>query len=303
MIWPSQSVFAIDGLHSWILQVHARIVVVGALLVTVGHMLLLGPVELRRWDRRGARWGPTDWVVVAVAGRRIAIVARQHGRRWGRRKAAACPQHGHRSGIVDAGQDVRDGVRGRPTGVAAQGRLSGWRRLAVIDSLQRVMVPAVAVRVRGINGVVQRVRIDHGRLSRRSRRQLVHVVMVDVVVWRVAQFVPQDTRDRTDAGHVRLVADALAEQSIADLPGENSRVLLLQLANIVDDLGRGHAWLRSPNGPRQDRPRLVIARQDFRHAAMADPQLPRNITRPDPQACQFDDLHPRLIRQGPSIDK
>lgn len=123
-------------------------------------------------------------------------------------------------------------------------RLS-WRQLAVIGGrLHRVVRVGrgVPVRVCWVNGVVERVRIDDRRLAPRSRRQLMVVVMVmHVRVRQVSQFIAQDAGDRTDTGHVRFVADVLAEKTIADLPGEDARVLLLQLAYVID-----HLWCGDP---------------------------------------------------------
>lgn len=116
-----------------------------------------------------------------------------------------------------------------------------------------------------------------------------------------AQLVPQNPRDRADARHVVLVADALGEQTVADLPGEDARVLLLQLADVCDDFGRRDARLRAADRSRQNRARLVIARQYLGHAAVADAQLPRYITRTDPQARQLHDTQPRLVWQGPPV--
>lgn len=73
-------------------------------------------------------------------------------------------------------------------------------------------------------------------------------MMMNMGVRQVAQLVAQDARDRTDAGHVRLVADVLAQQTIADLPRENTGILLLQLSDVVDHLRGGHSRLRPSDG-------------------------------------------------------
>lgn len=110
------------------------------------------------------------------------------------------------------------------------------------------------MRVRGIDRVVQGVGVHDGRLSPGARRQLMVVVMVMMCVRmrQVAQFVAQDARDGADTGHVCLVADVLAQQTVPDLPRKDARVLLLQLANVVDHFGGGHTWLGTANGSRQN---------------------------------------------------
>ena len=61
-----------------------------------------------------------------------------------------------------------------------------------------------------------------------------------------------------DGGDVVLVADAVGEQLVSDLPGEDARVLHLQLLDEVDHLGRGHPRLAPPDGAGQDGTRLVV---------------------------------------------
>lgn len=48
-----------------------------------------------------------------------------------------------------------------------------------------------------------------------------------VLVPQTAELVPQDARNRTNTGNIRFVANSLAEQSISDFPGKDSRVSLL----------------------------------------------------------------------------
>ncbi len=64
--------------------------------------------------------------------------------------------------------------------------------------------------------------------------------------------------DAGDAGHVLLVADALGQQAVSDLPGEHGRVLLLVLADGVHD-GRGrHLGLAAPDDASLEVARLVV---------------------------------------------
>lgn len=62
----------------------------------------------------------------------------------------------------------------------------------------------------------------------------------------------------THAGDVVVVADALGQQPVADLPGEDRRTLALELGDLVHHgLGR-HPGLGAADGARLDRPRLVV---------------------------------------------
>jgi len=47
----------------------------------------------------------------------------------------------------------------------------------------------------------------------------------------------------------------------------------------------------------------VVAGQDFRDAAVADPELPRDVARPDPELGQLDDPDPDVVGQGPAVDE
>ena len=49
-----------------------------------------------------------------------------------------------------------------------------------------------------------------------------------------------DPVDRADGGNIVLVADALLEEPISDLPGEYAGVLLLVVLDLRDHVGRGH---------------------------------------------------------------
>lgn len=124
-----------------------------------------------------------------------------------------------------------------------------------------------------------------------------------VLVTQTAQLVPQDPRDGAHTGHIRLVADSLAEQSIADLPGKDAGIPLLQFPDVVDHLGRGHPRLGSSNGSWQDGARLMIPGQDLGHTAVAHSQLAGYVAGSDAQAGQLHDPHPGRIRQRTPIDE
>jgi hypothetical protein len=64
--------------------------------------------------------------------------------------------------------------------------------------------------------------------------------------------------DTGNAGNVLLVADALREQPVPDLPGEHGGVLLLVLADSVHHRGCGHLGLAPADDARLEVPGLVI---------------------------------------------
>lgn len=67
--------------------------------------------------------------------------------------------------------------------------------------------------------------------------------------------------DAGHAGHVLLVADPLGQKSIADLPGEHCRILLLVLADGVHHGWGRHLGLAAPDHARLEVARLVVAAQ------------------------------------------
>jgi hypothetical protein len=63
---------------------------------------------------------------------------------------------------------------------------------------------------------------------------------------------------RTYAGDGVVVADALGQEAIADLPSEDGRTLSLVVGYLGDHAGRRHSRFRASDSPRFDRPGLVI---------------------------------------------
>ena len=61
-----------------------------------------------------------------------------------------------------------------------------------------------------------------------------------------------------DTGDIFLVADALGQESVTNLPGEHGGILALVVGNGVDDVGRGHLRLASANHTSLEAPRFVI---------------------------------------------
>ena len=66
----------------------------------------------------------------------------------------------------------------------------------------------------------------------------------------------------THTGHVVGVADSLAEETVPDLPGEDAGTLPLVVGDLVHHARRRHARLRTADGTRLDRARLVIPTED-----------------------------------------
>lgn len=90
-----------------------------------------------------------------------------------------------------------------------------------------------AVRGGGAADLARRRRVRVGREADRVVEVLVDVLRVRQ---QAADLAAQDAADAADGGHVELVADAVREQPLADLPREDARVLLLQLADVSDHL-------------------------------------------------------------------
>ena len=65
-----------------------------------------------------------------------------------------------------------------------------------------------------------------------------------------------------------VVADAVSEQLVPDLPGEDGGTLLLVPPDLVDHLVGGNAGLRTPDRLRPDRTGFVVTTQDLGHTAV-----------------------------------
>lgn len=118
-----------------------------------------------------------------------------------------------------------------------------------------------------------------------------------------SDLVPEDPGDGGDGGDVVLVADAVRQELVPDLPGEHPGVLHLEVLDEVDHLGRGHPGLAAPDGSGQDGARLVVPGQDLGDAAVGHPELPGDVAGSDAQLGQLDDPDPDVVGQGPAVDK
>ena len=72
----------------------------------------------------------------------------------------------------------------------------------------------------------------------------------------------------THAGYVVVSADALSQQSVSDLPGEDGRTLPLVGGDLPHHCLRGYSRFTPPYGPGPDGARLVVAAQDLTHTAV-----------------------------------
>lgn len=68
----------------------------------------------------------------------------------------------------------------------------------------------------------------------------------------------QSPIDGGDGRDVVLVADAVGEEAVANLPGEHGGIRLLVGGDGVDDARRRHLRLRAADDARLDRARLVV---------------------------------------------
>ena len=62
---------------------------------------------------------------------------------------------------------------------------------------------------------------------------------------------------------VVVVARAVGEQAVPDLPGEDGGTLAFVLGDSVDDAGRCHARLRTPDRSRLNRAGLVVPKIEY----------------------------------------
>ena len=128
--------------------------------------------------------------------------------------------------------------------------------------------PVVAAHLgaRGRHGAGVGVLVDVVVGERRLRRRLL-ARLVGPGLRQATNLIAQNTADGAHRGHVVLVADAVGQQPVADLPGEDAGVALLVVPDMLDHVGGGDAGFAAPDSAGQDVARLVVARQDLAHAA------------------------------------
>ena len=106
-------------------------------------------------------------------------------------------------------------------------------------------------------------RVVEGRSVVGLRRE---VVARSAEVLQRADLVAQNPTDGADRRNVELVAHAVREQLVADLPREDARVFVLVHLDGLDDVGGRHARLAASDRARQDGARLVVSSQDLADA-------------------------------------
>jgi hypothetical protein len=234
--------------------------------------------KVRPWRRQGVRIDPR---IDHVHGRRgistlqihvIVVVLRTVRGRRRSRDSPGRPVRRPEGRRVHSRQNIRHRMRTGPTGpggVSLRGR-----RLQLL----------LGIGVAGVDGVVERVRV--------GRR-----------VHQRADLVPQDPADGADRGNVVLVADAVREEPVADLPGEDSGVLLLQVLDVGHHFGGGDARLGAADGAGEDGAGLVVPGQDLGHATVGDAQLPGDVAGADAHLGQLDDPEADGVGQGAAVDE
>ena len=81
----------------------------------------------------------------------------------------------------------------------------------------------------------------------------------------------QHAADRADTGHGGAVTDAFLQQTVADLPAEDARLLALVILDPGLHLGRGDPGLAAADHARTDAARLLVALQDLADAPVRHP--------------------------------
>lgn len=196
---------------------------------------------------------------------------------------------GHRQNATQFAADAAAASASGRRNATHMRHMSGMQMALQMSGRMRVHMVRMMMRMR-----MRMLRMHTGRMM---------VQMVPIALRQIVQLVAQDARYRADARHIVLVANALGQQPIANLPRKDARILLLQLAYVADDLRRGDTRLGAANGAGQYGAGLVIARQDLRDAAVRDAQLARDVARPDAETGQLDDAHARCVGQRASVDE
>ena len=119
----------------------------------------------------------------------------------------------------------------------------------------------------------------------------------------LCSLVPHDPVDAGHAGHAVLVADPLRQQPVPDLPGEHGGVLLLVVADGVNNVGSGHLGLAAADDPGFEVASLVVSGEYLGDTAMGHSELSADITRSDTLVSKFHNTLSDNVRQGPAVDK
>lgn len=188
-------------------------------------------------------------------------------------------------------QDVRHRVGGRPRPGHGHGAGDGWH-------------PGRGGHLGSGSGDGAGVGVDVvvGQ-SRLWGRLVLLVGLVVTLLRQVPDLVPEDAADGADRRHIVLVAHAIGQQAIPDLPGEDARIPLFVGPDMFYHRGGGDPRLAASDSPREDGAGLVVASQDFADTAVGNAELPADVARPDTQLRQFHNPQPDGIGQGSPVDK
>ena len=105
---------------------------------------------------------------------------------------------------------------------------------------------------------------------------------LDAVVLPVLAVPPDGPGDGRYAGDIVLAADPLLHQPVPHLPAEYPGVGLLQLLDLLLDLGDGaRPGFAASDDSRLDAARLLVSVQDLGDTTVADPKLSADHTRPN----------------------
>ena len=115
--------------------------------------------------------------------------------------------------------------------------------------------------------------------------------------------VPHDPVDAGHARHAVLVADALRQQPVSDLPGEHGGILLLVFTDGIHHWRRGHLGFAAAYNPRLEVASLVVSGEYLGDTTMRYSELSADITRPHSLVSKFHDPLSHHVRKGAPVDK
>jgi hypothetical protein len=116
-----------------------------------------------------------------------------------------------------------------------------------------------------------------------------------------AYLVPENPAYGAYRWNIILVTNTVRQQSVPDLPGKDSRILLFQFLDVCHYLGRRDARLAASYGSWQDGASFVIPSEDLGHTPVRHTKLSRYVTRSDSELSQFHDAQTNGVRKRPPV--
>ena len=126
---------------------------------------------------------------------------------------------------------------------------------------------------------------------------------VPPVLGLLCRLVPHDPVDAGDAGDALLVADALRQEPVPDLPGKHSGILLLVLGNGINNWRCGHLGFAATNHPGLEVASFVISWEDLRDTSMGDSELAADVAGPHSLVSKLHNPWSDDVGQRAAIDK